>query len=110
MEYASFSNILNACLIVGVSLIVILAAARKLIGNHGVKSIEIAAAVIDKRESSYTKYTPVPQQATDYVLVFKSGEKSLSFFTSIWIYDSVKKGDYGTLKYKGSHLIGFEQK
>ena len=24
--------------------------------------------------------------------------------------DSVKKGDHGTLKYKGNHLIGFERK
>jgi len=79
----------------------------KQVWNMVSKPVEATATVIDRRESSYTKYTPAPIQATDYIIVFKSGDKSLSFSTSIWNYDAVKKGQHGILKYKGNHMISF---
>lgn len=102
------SQIANYCLIGGFLLIGLLIV-MKLIRNRIGRLMEVQATVMDKRKSTYQKYTPVPEHAEDYILVFQSGNKRLSFLTSAWNYDSVEKGDRGTLKYRGSHLIGFER-
>jgi len=100
-------EIFNYCIVISMFLLVSIIAI-KLIRNRVSKPVEISATVMDKRKSDYTKYTPVPEQATDYILVFKSGNKKLSFATSVWNYDSVKKGQHGILKYQGSHMISFK--
>ena len=102
------SQIINYC-VAGIGLLLVLLIAIKLIRNQFSKPIEVQATIIDKRKSTYQKYTPVPEHGEDYILVFQSGNKSLSFLTSAWNYDSVEKGDHGTLKYRGSRLIGFER-
>jgi hypothetical protein len=110
MEVAAvglISQIVNYC-VAGIVLLLVLLMAIKLIRNQFSKPVEVQATVMDKRKSTYQKYTPAPEQAEDYILVFQSGNKSLSFLTSAWNYDSVEKGDHGTLKYRGSHLIEFK--
>jgi hypothetical protein len=104
-----FSNI-PSYLISGLFLSIFVMIVIRFIRNFISKSIVISATVTDKKESQYIRYTPAPEQITDYILIFKSGGKSLSFTTSFWNYDSVRIGDHGMLEYKGNHLIGFKQK
>ena len=70
-------EIFSYCIVIGMFLLVFIIAI-KLIRNRVAKSVEISATVIDKRKSDYTKYTPVPEQTTDYILVFQSKNKKLS--------------------------------
>lgn len=74
------------------------------------KTIKVKASVIDKISDDYQAVIPngYPHTRTDYILVFSAGNRVLRFMTSVWIFDSVKKGDTGTLKYKGNRLISFE--
>ncbi|MDF2632190.1 MAG: hypothetical protein K0Q85_786 [Caproiciproducens sp.] len=88
--------------------LLVLIIAIKLIRNRVAKPVEISATVMDKRKSDYTKYIPVPELTTDYIFVFQSENKKLTFATSMWNYDSVKKGQHGVLKYQGSHMISFK--
>ena len=107
--YTNLFEIFNYCLVIGILLLVLIIVI-KLIRNRVLKPVGISATVIDKRKSSYTKYTPVPQQTADYIIVFSRGNKKLSFATSIWNYDSVKIGQQGVLRYRGNHMISFTSK
>jgi hypothetical protein len=57
-------------IIIGIGSLLVLLAAGRLIWSRLAKVMTIPATVADKRQSSYTKYTPVPQPVTDYILVF----------------------------------------
>ncbi len=103
-------NIINYC-ITGLLLLLVLLAAGRLIWSRLAKAVTIPATVADKRQSSYTKYTPVPQPVTDYILVFTTNNgKKLNFTTNSWNYEVIKKGDKGILKYRGNRFISFEPK
>jgi hypothetical protein len=59
-----------------------------------------------------TTYKPVrkiaiPGTITDYIVVFYANGKTLRFKTSVWVYDSVEKGETGILKYKGNKFISY---
>jgi hypothetical protein len=90
-------------------LIIFVGIARKFIKNYFSKSIAVNAKVIDKIATTFqtaSSYAP-KSKATDYVIVFYANGKTIRFKTSIWIYDSVKKGETGLLKYTGTRLISF---
>lgn len=44
-----------------------------------------------------------------YTVVFSTGKDRLSFYVSEFSYAGYKPGEKGTLKYKGSRLIGFKR-
>lgn len=103
-------NIINYCITGLLSLLVLLIVVR-LIWSLLAKAVTVSATVTDKRKSSYTKYTPVPQPVTDYILVFTANNgKKLNFTTNPWNYEVIKKGDKGILKYRGNRFISFEPK
>lgn len=90
-------------------LLFIIGISIKIIKNYLEKAITIKAKIIDKIATTYNAVSkiPFPGTITDNIIVFYANGKTLRFKTSIWLYDSVKKGETGILKYKGNKFISF---
>jgi len=86
------------------------AIAIKLYSNFLGKIKTVSATVIDKHVSKYNRLSRYSgaKKITDCSIIFLCDNKEKSFFTSKWMYSSVKKGDKGILKYRGSHFISFD--
>ncbi len=78
--------------------------------NYFKKAVIVKAKVIDKYETSYEKSSrsEPARIITDYVVVFDINGQTVKFRTTVWIYNSVRKGDNGILKYKGNRIIEFQ--
>lgn len=102
---------------IGQGLIFVLAAAvvwgvlRKLIKNVFGKMQTAGAKVLDKYTTSHEAVSNVgpARTMTDCVVVFDVGGRTMRFLTSMWIYDSIRKGEKGVLKYKGDRLVSFDR-
>ncbi|MDR1564146.1 MAG: DUF2500 domain-containing protein [Oscillospiraceae bacterium] len=71
------------------------------------KTQTVKAKVIDK--DSFTSQDPrYSTTRTHYVLTFDCGDKSRKFFVSCAVWDSARKGERGTLTFKGESFISFE--
>lgn len=69
----------------------------------------VKAQVADKFQSDrFSKLYGSAARAPQYYIVFSIGEKKKSFQVSEFSYNGYRKGERGTLRYRGSRLIGFE--
>lgn len=67
----------------------------------------VQAEVVGKQTvENFSKYSGTGK-ATRYVVIFSAGGRKLSFYVSEFSYKGYKKGEKGTLKYKGDRLIDF---
>lgn len=68
----------------------------------------VAAIVADKHKTeSFSKYAGNGKHIK-YVVVFSAGGKKLSFYVSEFSYGGYRKGEKGTLTYKGNRIIDFK--
>ena len=68
----------------------------------------VKAEVVDKHiAKGFSRYSGKGYRE-NYVIVFSVGGKKKSFYVSQFSYGGYRVGEKGTLKYKGSRLIGFE--
>ena len=67
----------------------------------------VQAEVVGKQTvENFSKYSGTGK-TTRYVVIFSTGGRKLSFYVSEFSYKGYKKGERGTLKYKGDRLIDF---
>ena len=67
----------------------------------------VQAEVVGKQTvENFSKYSGTGK-TTRYVVIFSAGGRKLSFYVSEFSYKGYKKGEKGTLKYKGDRLIDF---
>jgi len=101
------SDIINIILIALVLLLWFLII-KKFIQNRfsPVKTAE--AEVFDKYEADSVSKHPGTFKQKNYIVVFKTSNKKLSFNVSEFSYQSYRLNDKGTLKYKGSRIIDFK--
>ena len=77
------------------------------IRNKKGKVKSVPAEVVGKQTvENFSKYSGTGK-ATRYVVIFSAGGKKLSFYVSEFSYHGYKKGEKGTLKYRGDRLIDF---
>lgn len=66
---------------------------------------KVRATVIDKNKiESFSKYSG---KHIKYAVVFSADGRKLSFYVSEFSYGGYRKGESGTLTYKGGRLIDF---
>jgi Protein of unknown function (DUF2500). len=83
--------------------------ARTIRKNYFGKAVTVKARVADKLTDTYHPASRFsPGTVTDYFLVFDAGGKILRFKVSFWVYDTVKKGEKGLLRYQGDRFIRFK--
>lgn len=68
----------------------------------------VKAELVDKYIPETISRYPKNFQQANGVVVFKTKDKKLSFYVSSFSYSSYRRGEKGTLKYKGSKLISFK--
>lgn len=67
----------------------------------------VRAEVIHKQKTeTFSKYQGTGKRVR-YVVVFMAEGKKLSFYVSEFSYGGYRRGEKGTLKYKGDRLISF---
>lgn len=77
------------------------------IRNKKGKVKSVPAEVVGKQTvENFSKYSGTGKQVR-YVVNFAAGGKKLSFYVSEFSYHGYKKGEKGTLKYRGDRLIDF---
>ena len=68
----------------------------------------VKAEVIGKQTvESFSKYAASGKNVK-YVVIFSAGGKKLSFYVSEFSYNGYRKGEKGTLTYRGDRLIDFQ--
>lgn len=68
----------------------------------------VKAEVIGKQTvESFSKYVASGKNVK-YVVIFSAGGKKLSFYVSQFSYGGYRKGEKGTLTYRGDRLIDFQ--
>lgn len=68
---------------------------------------KVKATVINKQKvESFSKYSGTGVH-TRYAVTFLANEKHLSFYVSEFSYNGYRKGETGTLTYRGDRLIDF---
>ncbi|MFT8888293.1 MAG: DUF2500 family protein [Ethanoligenens sp.] len=74
------------------------------------RTVRTRAKVLEKYDTSYTTVGTMglAKTVTDYVVVFDVAGRTKKFTVSIWLYESIKKGDEGMLQFKGDVLIRFQ--
>lgn len=94
-------------ILTGVIAIVYLLVAIRFIRNRLAPVKKVKATVIDKnRVELFSKYSGNGKRYK-YAIVFSANEKKLSFYVSEFSYGGYRKGETGTLTYKGDRLIDF---
>lgn len=77
------------------------------IRNKNGKVKFVPAEVVGKQTvETFSKYSGTGKHVK-YVVNFSAGGKKLSFYVSEFSYHGYKKGEKGTLKYRGDRLIDF---
>ncbi len=67
----------------------------------------VQAEVVGKQTvENFSKYSGTGKTKR-YVVNFQAGGKKLSFYVSEFSYHGYKKGEKGTLKYRGDRLVDF---
>lgn len=105
-------NIFNTVVIiafVGVSAVIALGVAVRLLKDTFGPVKTEDAVVFDKRkyDERIIRKAQAPYTSKKYVVDFDCHGKKKSFYVAEISYNSYKKGQKGTLKYKGSKLIDF---
>ena len=91
----------------GLILVVYLLVMIRFLRNRLAPVKKVKATVIDKnRVELFSKYSGSGKQYK-YAVVFQSGGQKLSFYVSEFSYGGYRKGESGTLTYKGNRLIDF---
>ncbi len=92
---------------IGIILAIYLLIMIRLIRNRLVPVKKVKATVIDKnRVELFSKYSGTGKRYK-YAVVFRVGDRKLSFYVSEFSYGGYRKGESGTLTYKGDRLIDF---
>jgi len=81
---------------------------KKLIWTKVAPVKTVKAEVVDKyKPKTLSKYLGASKQE-NYIVVFKTKDKILSFNISEFSYNDYRIKEIGTLKYKGSQIISFK--
>lgn len=97
-------SIMLGSLFVGIGLLVVI----RFFGNKLAPVKTVKAQVAGKHiQEVFSKYSG-NGKSYKYVVVFTSGEKTLSFYVSAFSYHGYKVNERGTLTYKGNRLIQFQ--
>lgn len=81
---------------------------RKLILSRFAPVKTVKAEVIDKYKPEAVSRYQGTFKLENYVVVFKTKDKNLSFNVSEFSYNNYKIKDKGTLQYKGTKIISFK--
>lgn len=68
----------------------------------------VQAVVVHKQKVERKSYHTPSAQHTRYAVTFQIGEKRKSFYVSALSYQGYRKGERGTLTYRGDRLINFQ--
>ena len=68
----------------------------------------VKARVVDKHTAEYFSKYSGTGKTVRYVVTFEIGGKRKGFYVSEFSYGGYRKGETGTLKYKGDKIIDFE--
>ncbi len=108
MSFNRIPFIMN-CLIWFFWAVIIIGFVFRIVQNHLTRLISVKARVIDKYHVPYVQYgSRIPKNVTDYTVAFDCNGKTKKFFVSLWVYDTLNKGDQGTLHYRGSRFVQFD--
>lgn len=68
----------------------------------------VAAKIVDKHKAeTFSKYSGTGK-AVRYIVTFEIAGKRKGFYVSEFSYGGYRKGETGTLKYKGDRIIDFQ--
>lgn len=68
---------------------------------------KVSAVVIHKQKVALKSYRTPPFNREKYAVTFQFGNKRKSFYVSELSYKGYRKGERGTLTYRGDRLIDF---
>ena len=102
------SNSLIFSVFTGISLLALAGILVKIIKNRCAPVQTVPAVVLNKQTNkSFSKYAGNGAHEK-YVVVFSVDGKKKAFYVSQFSYGGYKKGEKGTLTYKGERLIDFK--
>lgn len=107
MDITTIFNSISQIIISIFFAIIVIGIVYRLCKNVFSKEIIVDSVVFDKHTTS-TRHLPSGKTTTKYIVVFDCKDKTISFFTSFWVFDSVKIGEKGILTYKGNRFISFD--
>ena len=103
-------NLIEQITSILLALIIIIGCGYRLVSKFTEKVNTANARVLDKMTTTYrTASIYAPKSVTTiYIVIFYVNGKTIKFRTSVWLYDSIEKGEVGILKYKGDKLLSFK--
>lgn len=81
--------------------------ARFLYSRFG-RTIKVSATVVHKQKVEQKSFKTPPYISYKYAVTFQIGNKRKSFYVSELSYGGYRKGEKGTLTYRGDRLIDFQ--
>ena len=72
------------------------------------KTVTVSATVVHKQKVEQKSFKTPPYIRYKYAVTFQIGEKKKSFYVSELSYGGYRKGEKGTLTYRGDRLIDFQ--
>ncbi len=101
------SNIINIIAIALFFLCWGLIAKKLIVTKYGTPKT-VMAEIVDKYKADVVSKYPATFRGENYVVVFATKDKRLSFNVSEFSYNNYKIKEKGTLKYKGTKIISFK--
>ena len=71
------------------------------------KTVSVSATVVHKQKVEQKSFKTPPYISYKYAVTFQMGNKRKSFYVSELSYQGYRKGEKGTLTYRGDRLIDF---
>lgn len=72
------------------------------------KIVKVSAMVVHKQTVEHKSYKTPPYTRVKYAVTFQIDNKRKSFYVSEISYQGFRKGEKGTLTYRGDRLINFQ--
>ncbi len=98
---------LPTLILISVSAVIYLLLLFRFLKNRLAPVKTVKAQVVDKNKVTFFSKTGKNGKSTRYAVVFMVEGKKLSFYVSEFSYGGYRKGETGTLKYKGDRIIDF---
>lgn len=96
---------------IGLAAVIVLGLLARVLRDTVRKPVRVKAEVADLYQTQHTQsyHSQPARNKTEFVAVFDCGKAVKKFFVSAFVYDTLRKGQRGTLLYRGSRFLKFQQ-
>lgn len=104
-------NLIVKGLEIGLAAVIVLGLLARFLRDYVRPPVRVEAEVADLYQTRHTQayHSQPARNKTEFVAVFDCGKTVKKFFVSAFVYDTLRKGQRGNLRYRGSRFLEFQQ-